>query len=107
VTTPAIPFADIEADIASDTMAMLANAVARTQDGDEFPVIFDADFVAPLGLVDSVGPSAVALDSDLAAYDVEQDVQLTIRSVAYVVRSVQPDGAGQTRLLLRIVPETP
>jgi hypothetical protein len=97
------PFAEIETRMAADTMGLLANAVATTLLGSEFPVVFDELYVNPLDAIDSVGPAARILDSDVAAYELEQGAELSIRGKAYVWRSAgpDPDGPGMTLVRLR------
>lgn len=101
--TVSAPFAEIEADVAVETLAMLANASATVIEpsdraGGEFPVIFDAAYI-PVLQVDSVGPVASALDTDIAG--LEQGAVLEIRGKQYEVRKLEPDGAGVTQLRLR------
>jgi hypothetical protein len=100
------PFAEVEASLAVDAMGQLANAVAKVvspseKAGREFPVIFDAAYIGALE-VDSVGPTATALDTDIATFEIVKDCELDIRGKRYTVRQLEPDGAGWTVLRLRL-----
>ncbi len=100
------PFADVEAKLATDTMRLLANAVA-TIDGSEFPVMFDAAYQSVIE-VDSVYPVASALDTDIEAAAVVENSILTIQKptatvgTQYRVRRLEPDGNGMTLMRLAV-----
>lgn len=97
------PFADIEAGVASDTMRMLANAVAAVVGGSatEFPVIFDrAALESPTGITASA-PVLTALDADVAGF-AAHTTRLTVRGATFTVIDIQPDGAGMTLLVLEV-----
>jgi hypothetical protein len=51
--------------------------------------------------VESDSPVAVVRASDVTAQSIAVGTSLTISSATYVVVSVQPDGTGMTRLVLR------
>jgi hypothetical protein len=97
--TVSAPFADVEAELASETIAALANAVARTEQGREFAVIFDAQSDNPLDITVQ-RPIARALDAEVGDI-ATHDTILTIRTVRYKVVDLQPDGAGWTVLVLQ------
>jgi hypothetical protein len=99
------PFAEVEASMAADVLALLANAAATVIEppeaaGREFAVIFDAAYIAPLE-IDSVGPAASALDADVVG--LEQESVVAIRCKHYEIRRLEPDGAGVTLMRLREV----
>jgi hypothetical protein len=97
----AAAFADIEQDIATASMGLLANAVARTANGSEIDVIFDLLPVDAIGgAIDGSGPSMRALDSDVAGLNLAHGTIVTIRGVGYKVSNPRPDGTGWTTLLL-------
>lgn len=63
-------------------------------------VIFDRAYVAALSsLVESTGPCCLAMDDDLAG--VTHGTSMTIKSVAYKVAGIEPDGTGLSILHLR------
>ena len=67
--------------------------------GSSFPVIFDKAYASALGnMVESTGPVCQAKTADVST--VVQGTSITIASVAYKVREVQPDGTGVTILFL-------
>lgn len=95
------PFAAVEEGIASSTMRMLANAVARTALGEDFPVVFDQASIGAIGgEIDGTGPNMQALDTDVASLDLEHGALVTIRDVDYKVSNPRPDGTGWTLFLL-------
>jgi hypothetical protein len=63
------------------------------------PVIFDNAAADPLGIVAGTRPEALAVEADVASIAVGDTV--TIRSVAYTVAEILPDGTGLTRLMLK------
>jgi len=98
-------FAALEVRANASVMARLSNAVASyTPSGGvarDMLVIFDANYQEVIdGLVASSGPSAVC--STLDAPAVARGDLLTIRGVDYQVVKPMPDGAGLTRLQLRL-----
>lgn len=83
------PFFDIDAGFAQ----------TATVGGSSFPVIFDKAYAPALGnMVESTGPVCQAKTADVSA--VVQGTSITIASVSYKVREVQPDGTGVTILFL-------
>jgi hypothetical protein len=99
------PFAEIEASLAVTTHSRLANAVASVLDpadkaGSELAVIFDEAYIGVLE-IDSVGPAAAAMDSDIAALELVQDSVLKIKGKQYAIRKMEPDGAGWTVMRFR------
>jgi hypothetical protein len=82
------PFFDLEA------FAELATVGAA-----QVRVIFDDAHEDALGgLVESTGPTLLARSADVAA--VTHGTTISLRSKAYKVTGVQPDGTGTTRLML-------
>lgn len=66
------------------------------------PVIFDAAGAQGLGgLVESVGPQAMAKSADVAANAIAHGTAITVGGVGYVVTGIEPDGLGVTTLRLR------
>lgn len=63
------------------------------------PLIFDLAYLDALGIVSAAQPVALAASADVSAVSVGTTV--TVRSVAYTVAEIQPDGAGMTRLMLK------
>lgn len=62
-------------------------------------VIFDADYVEPLGnYVEGSGPVALAIATEVAS--VAQAQSLVIGATTYKVRGVEPDGTGMVLLRL-------
>lgn len=62
-------------------------------------VIFDADYVEPLGnYVEGRAPVALAVASEIAS--VAQGQTLVIGATTYKVRGVEPDGTGMVLLRL-------
>lgn len=64
--------------------------------------LFEADFV-PVGdtaLVESFGPKVTVRSSDAKSARIEQGLEIRLDGTAYVVRGIQPDGAGMITLLL-------
>lgn len=90
------PFSAIETATASSAVAALAN-VDATIGGATVRGIFDDAYQDLLGISGS-SPAMLCASADVSA--VAQGAAVTINSVAYTVSSVQPDGAGMTRLLL-------
>ena len=62
-------------------------------------VIFDADYVEPLGnMVEGRAPVATAVSAEIPS--VAQGQSLVIGATTYKVRGVEPDGTGITLLRL-------
>ena len=74
-------------------------AVQATMGASSFPVIFDNAYQSPLGgMIESTGPVCQAKSADVST--AVQGTAITIASVSYKVREVQPDGTGITTLFL-------
>lgn len=69
--------------------------------GTAFTGIFDAAYLAALGVVEASGPVLVVRSQDVSDNGVEQESILTISGADYIVTNVQPDGTGITTLHLR------
>lgn len=91
------PFSSIETSINAATLGALCNAT-MTWGAAAVPVVFDAVYADPSGMVNS-RPQARCLSSLVSAMSV--DASVTINAVAYTVKAIEPDGAGQTTLVLR------
>lgn len=64
-----------------------------------FAGIFDAEALAAMGgMFDATGPQVLCRSSDVAA--ATGGSPISVRGVAYTVRSIQPDGTGMTLLRL-------
>lgn len=74
-------------------------AQTATVGATSFPVIFDNGYQAALAnMVESTGPVCQAKSADVST--VVQGTSITIATVSYKVREVQPDGTGVTILFL-------
>lgn len=95
----------IESD--ADRLALLSAddfGVAITVGAETIYGIFDKDYLAVSnGEVDveSDSPMVLVRSSDVTAQSIAVATSLVISSATYVVTSVQPDGTGMTRLVLR------
>lgn len=69
--------------------------------GSAFTGIFDAAYLASMGVVESSGPVLVVRSQDVIGNGIEQESILTISGADYIVTGVQPDGTGVTTLQLR------
>lgn len=96
-------FDALETRVSAAAMKRLSNARAYVALGD-FPVIFDAAPVSAIGGgIDTTRPQFEALDSDVAAFEVEDGTSLVIRDVDYTARNPQADGTGITLFFLETV----
>lgn len=98
------PFAALESRVNNAVFARLANADVSIAGGPLFGGIFDDGYAA--GSVGIVGmatsaPSVLAPSALVPAAPVGQAI--TVRGVAYVIASAEPDGTGATRLVLEAV----
>ena len=91
------PFAAIESSINAACIGALANVSATLASGAVVNGILSAPTGAQIGII-STAPELVAHTSDLAT--VANGQTITINSVAYTVRAIEPDGTGITRLTL-------
>lgn len=95
----------IESD--ADRLAMLSEddfGVEVTVGASTIKGIFDKEYLAVQGGeadVESDAPTVLVRSSDVTAESIAVSSTLTISSASYVVVSVQPDGTGMTRLVLR------
>lgn len=95
------PFADLEDQMAADSISMLANAAVSISGGEEVACIFDAEYeqhtAGEIG-GSSSGPAVSLLSSDVPSSPVGRRV--TVRGVTYAIAEARPDGAGVTVLIL-------
>jgi hypothetical protein len=73
---------------------------ARLNAGQPFQVIFDAAYLADLG-VSSSSPAVTCLSADVAA--AHPGSVLTVKGVDYRVAAIEPDGTGVTVLRLHTI----
>lgn len=109
---------DLDVFFDTDEFAVTATLVAS--EGDSFPVIFDREHIAAMGLgqgISDTQPLALARSFEVAAYRVMPGVQLRIPAFGqrgwgsqeawgggpFRVRDLQPDGAGLVLLVLETV----
>lgn len=64
-------------------------------------VVLDHQYMVGLGVVEGSNPIALCKDADVVG--VLHGDSITIDSIVYTVREVQPDGSGMTLLQLRKV----
>lgn len=80
-------------------MRRLSNARGVLQGGAEIALIFDNAYMVGLsGRVESTQPECHALTADVQS--LEDGATLTINSIAYTVKTSQPDGTGISLLTL-------
>jgi len=100
MATTAPPFAQAIADMVSAVVPMLANVTA-TIDGVPVQGLFTDAYtsadIGPYGMASSA-PTLTLASADTPASPVDQTV--TINATSYLIRAVEPDGSGLTRLIL-------
>lgn len=64
--------------------------------------LFDDEFVSvgEMAPVDSSGPTLIVRSSDAKTHALDQGIEISIDGAPYIVRGIQPDGTGMTRLQL-------
>lgn len=87
----------IETD--ADRLAMLEDWDTLTAPGGDITCVFDDAYVDVLEVA-SHSPAAHCLSSDVTAKSVATGVTVTVNSVNYTVRNIQPDGTGMSVLIL-------
>jgi hypothetical protein len=94
----------LAADMADDLTSMFdvdEFAVAATwSGGGTVNVIHDRDYLRLFGIVDSSGPSALAIAADMPT--AAQGQTLTIGGTGFTITGVEPDGHGLIVLKLRL-----
>jgi hypothetical protein len=96
-----VSFTDQEARLNSSAMQRLSNARGSWDGGvTDFPIIFDRAQVNVMGgEISGNVPVATVLDTDCAGRAANAAV-ITIRSVNYNLRGLEPDSTGMTVLVL-------
>lgn len=91
----------LEASIASSTMARLSNATALHNGSTDIPIIFELPPVETIVGFDDIrhvggAPVATMLDTDIAEHSVAVNDTLLINGVTYTIRVDKSDGMGLT-----------
>lgn len=92
--------ATYEARANTSVMGRLSNARGDFG-GADFPVVFESGYVSTSPGVTALAPVATVEDGYLAGVTPHQAQRLRINAITnYIVRDIQPDGAGMSQLVL-------
>lgn len=94
------PFAAIEQRVNRVVFERLSNAVAQTDAGTPFGVMFERPYADPFGpgVVDAEQSQCVAPMA--AVQDLHQGQALSVAGVRYRIERIEPDGTGAATIIL-------